>query len=290
MSNPGRTWWGIRFLDALEGFTDSGRLQRGRGYCSDSRILDFAITDGLVTATVRGNVNPYYGVYKEPKYQTRIQMTPLAKRDWARAIDHIGNRADLVARLLMNEMPDDIESAFVSNGAGNGTGKAHVTTQSLLPLNRQDFKLTDCSCPDYANPCKHIAGVYYRLARQLDHDPFLLFELRGLSREHLRATLSKTALGHALQGLTDTGTPEPLATDSYFTRPQTTPTSPDYQAFWHGTKRLPCELPAMRAAELPAILIRKGGDYPAFWDKDASFIALMEELYLRMREKNKTLL
>ena len=119
MSNPGRTWWGSRFLEALEGFTDSGRLQRGRGYSSDSRILDFAITDGLVTATVRGNVNPYFGVYKEPKYQTRIQMTPLAKADWARAIARIGSRADLVARLLMNEMPDDIESAFAGNGAGN---------------------------------------------------------------------------------------------------------------------------------------------------------------------------
>ena len=286
MSNPGRTWWGSRFLEALEGFTDSGRLQRGRGYSSDSRILDFAITNGLVTATVRGNVNPYFGVYKEPKYKTRIQMTPLAKADWARAIAHIGSRADLVARLLMNEMPDDIESAFA--GTGIGTGKTQTTTQSLLPCNRQDFKLTDCSCPDYANPCKHIAGVYYRLARQLDHDPFLLFELRGLSREQLRATLSQTPLGHALHGLTDTDTPEPLATDSYFTRPEHANASPDYQAFWHGAKRLPRELPAMRPAELPAILIRKGGDYPAFWDKDASFIALMEELYLRVREKNKT--
>jgi uncharacterized Zn finger protein len=291
MSNPGRTWWGSRFLEALEGFTDSGRLQRGRGYSSDSRILDFAITNGLVMATVRGNVNPYYGVYKEPKYETRIQMTPLAKADWARAIARIGSRADLVARLLMNEMPDDIESAFAGDRASNnGTGKPLVKTQSLLPRNRQDFKLTDCSCPDYANPCKHIAGVYYRLARQLDHDPFLLFELRGLSRQQLRATLSKTPLGHALHGLTDTGTPEPLATDSYFTRPEHASASPDYQAFWHGTKRLPRQLPAMRPAELPAILIRKGGDYPAFWDKDASFIALMEELYLRVREKNKNAL
>jgi hypothetical protein len=44
----------------------------------------------------------------------------------------------------------------------------------------------------------------------------------------------------------------------------------------------------MRPAEVPAILIRKGGDYPVFWEKDASFIALMEELNLRVREKNKT--
>ena len=292
MSNPGRTWWGSRFLDALEGFTDSSRLQRGRGYSSDNRILDFAITNGMVTATVRGNVNPYFGVYKEPKYKSRIQMTPLATDDWAGVIARIGSRAGLVARLLMNEMPDDIESAFASarTGSGKGAGTSSAKGQALLPRNRQDFKLTDCSCPDYANPCKHIAGVYYRLARQLDHDPFLLFELRGLSREKLRAALNLTPLGHALRGLTDTATAEPVATDGYFTRPETTATSPDYQAFWHGTKRLPRELPAMRPAELPAILIRKGGDYPPFWDKDTSFIALMEELYLRVREKNKTAL
>ncbi len=286
MSNPGRTWWGSRFLEALEGFTDSGRLQRGRGYSSDSRILAFAITNGLVTATVRGNVNPYFGVYKEPKYQTRIQMTPLATHDWAHIIARIGNRADLVARLLMNEMPDDIEAAF----AGNGTGKAQDKSQSLLPRNRQDFKLTDCSCPDYANPCKHIAGVYYRLARQLDHDPFLLFELRGLEREQLRAALKQTPLGHALDGLADRADPEPVISDSYFPRPEHASASPDYQAFWHGAKRLPRELPEMRPAELPAILIRKGGDYPPFWDKDASFIEVMEEVYLRVREKNKNAL
>ena len=288
MSNPSRTWWGERFLDALEGFTDSGRLKRGHGYSGDSRILEFAIADGLVTATVRGNVNPYFGVYKEPKYKTRIRMTPLAASDWAQVIARIGSRAGLVARLLMNEMPDDIESVF----AGVGNSSARSTTKAdqghtLLPRNRSDFQLTDCSCPDYANPCKHIAGVYYRLARQLDQDPFLLFELRGLSRAQLRDALAKTPLGHALYSLTDRGTPEPIPTDAFFTRPETTPAAPDYQTFWQGAKRVPRDLPTLRPAEVPAILIRKGGDYPPFWDKDASFIALMEELYARVREKNK---
>ncbi len=281
MSNAGRTWWGSRFLEALEAFTDRRRLERGRGYSGVNRILEFAIINGMVRATVRGKVNPYFGVYEEPKYQTRIQMTPLTKSDWARVIAHIGGRADLIARLLMNEMPDDIESAFAGTETGSGTG------QALLPRNRQDFNLTDCSCPDDAHPCKHIAGVYYRLARQLDHDPLLLFELRGLNREQLRAALKRTPLGHALDGLDDSAPPEPVATDSYFPTPETTTNMPDYQAFWHGAKRLPRDLPAMLAAELPAILIRKGGDYPPFWDKDTSFIELMEEIYLRVREKNK---
>ncbi|ESQ14071.1 MAG: hypothetical protein N838_09600 [Thiohalocapsa sp. PB-PSB1] len=293
MSSPGRTWWGSRFLEALESFTDSARLQRGRSYSGPSRILAFAITDGMVTATVLGNVNPYFGVYTEPEYQTRIQMTPLKKSDWTRVIARIGSRADLVARLLMNEMPDDIETVFadVGTGTGKNAGKRPEQGRGLLPRNRQDFKLTDCSCPDYANPCKHIAGVYYRLARQLDHDPFLLFELRGINREQLRAALKKTPLGHALDGLNDAVAPEPVITDRYFPEPETTiAAAADYQTFWQGTKRLPRELPAMLPAEIPAILIRKGGDYPAFWDKNSSFIELMEELYLRVRQKNKNAL
>ena len=81
MARLSKTWWGQRFMQALEGFTDTGRLQRGRGYRSDSRILDFGIDDGLVTATLRGNINPYYGVYKEPKYKTRIRLAP-PKASW----------------------------------------------------------------------------------------------------------------------------------------------------------------------------------------------------------------
>lgn len=112
MTQLSKTWWGQRFIAALEGFTDSGRLQRGRGTSGESRILAFAIADGLVTATVRGNVNPYYGVYQEPRYQTRIRMAPIPPGDWDQAITQLGSNAALVAKLLMGEMPDNIDAAF----------------------------------------------------------------------------------------------------------------------------------------------------------------------------------
>ena len=278
MAKLGRTWWGQRFIEALEGFTDSGRLQRGRGYSGDRRILDFAIVDGTVTATVRGNVNPYYGVYKEPHYQTRIRMTPIPTADWAKVIAHLGSSAALVSKLLMNEMPDHIDDAFADL-------KLH-----LLPHSRQDFALTDCSCPDYANPCKHIAGAYYRLAGRLDSDPFLLFELRGLSRERLHQALRATPLGAALASLSAEESIELIPAESFFTRPAAVTSTPDYRGFWQGKKRLPSEIEPATPAAVPAILIRKGGDYPAFWDKDASFIEVMQELYLRVREKNKEVL
>src|SRR5258708_26284798 len=85
----------------------------------------------------------------------------------------------------MNEMPDTIEDAFSGLGL------------HLLPHSERDFK-TSCSCPDYANPCKHIAGVYYLLASALDRDPLLMFELRGFSRDALHAELVKSPLGQIL--------------------------------------------------------------------------------------------
>ena len=278
MAKLGKTWWGQRFIAALEGFTDRGRLQRGRGYSGDSRILAFAVSDGLVTATVRGNVNPYYGVYKEPRYKTRIQMAPIAPKDWDKAIAHLGSNAALVAKLLMNEMPDDIDSAFAG------------VRLHLLPASRKDFALTECSCPDYANPCKHIAGVYYRLAGQLDRDPFLLFELRGLSRERLHQALSRTPLGKALASLAEDRSAPIDAAESFFTRPAPAAATPDYRSFWQGGRRLPSEIEPVRPPAVPGILVKKGGDFPAFWESEGSFTAVMEELYRRVREKNRDVL
>jgi uncharacterized Zn finger protein len=274
MAKLGKTWWGQRFIDALLGFTDSGRLKRGRSYRGDSRLLAFDIADGLVTATVRGNANPYFGVYKEPRYQTRIQMVPIPGKDWNKAISYLGCNAALVAKLLMDEMPDNIDDAF-----------ADIDLR-LLPHSRKDFALTNCSCPDTVNPCKHIAGVYYRLATQLDSDPYLLFELRGLSRERLYQAVSTTPLGKALTNLTSENTTNLNAAKSLFTRPTVASAIPDYHAFWHGKRRLPRELEPATPGTLPAILVRKGGHYPAFWEKDASFIEIMEQLYERVRAKN----
>jgi uncharacterized Zn finger protein len=124
----------------------------------------------------------------------------------------------------------------------------------------------------------------------LDSDPFLLFELRGLPREHLRQVLSSTPLGAALAALMAEESTEPIPAASFFTRPAAATSTPDYHSFWQGKKRLPGEIDPATPAAVPAILIKKGGDYPAFWDKDVSFIEIMQELYLRVREKNKGVL
>ncbi|GHO96169.1 hypothetical protein KSF_062170 [Reticulibacter mediterranei] len=278
MAQFSRTWWGQRFIAALEQFTDPGRLGRGRSYASGGRIIEHKLANGTVSARVRGSINPYFGVYKEPVYKTSITIKPISAADWKKVIRQIAGRADLVTKLLMSEMPDTIEEAFSELGL------------HLLPHSQNDF-VTSCSCPDYANPCKHIAGVYYLLASALDRDPFVMFELRGLSRGDLQAELAQSPLGQILaSALAANDEPvEPVESSSYYTRPvrEAASSTVGYKEFWTGAKRLPAQSPPTGAPGVPALLIKKEGDYPAFWHKDASFIKVMEEIYERVRTKNK---
>jgi uncharacterized Zn finger protein len=277
MAQFSRTWWGQRFIAALEQFTDPARLGRGRSYASGGRILEYTLANGTVTARVRGSINPYFGVYKEPIYKTSIKIKAISAADLKKVIRQIASRADLVTKLLMNEMPDTIEDVFSEMGL------------HLLPYSERDFE-TSCSCPDWANPCKHIAGVYYLLASALDQDPFLMFELRGLSRDDLHAELVRTPLGQILSSaLKSEDVPVVKPVESLYTRPAREPdaVAASHKEFWTGAKRLPAPLISASQASVPALLIKKQGDYPPFWRKDVSFISVMEELYERVRTKNR---
>ena len=88
----------------------------------------------------------------------------------------MASQALFLARLLAGEMPREIEDAFAATGL------------SLFPATADDLA-TDCSCPDWENPCKHVAAVYYLLAEAFDRDPFLIFAWRGRPRERLLAEL-----------------------------------------------------------------------------------------------------
>ncbi len=271
-----RTWWGQRFIEALERFTGESRLGRGRSYAHNGRILDYKLSNGTVNAKVRGSINPYFGVYKEPIYKISITIKAISAANWTKVIRQIAARADLVTKLLMNEMPDTIEDAF------------SALDLHLLPHSQKDF-VTSCSCPDYENPCKHIAGVYYLLASDLDRDPFLMFELRGLSRDDLRAELAQSPLGQILASALVTKDVPVQPVESYYTRPsrETNAIVTNHKEFWTGAKRLPAPPATSSQASVPALLIKKQGDYPPFWHKDTSFIATMEEFYERVRTKNK---
>jgi uncharacterized Zn finger protein len=270
-----RTWWGKQFIEALEKITDSARLGRGRSYARNGKVKDYQIANGKITAQVRGSINPYFEVYKEPLYKISIDIEAIAPADWSKVISLLGSKASLISKLLLGEVPDNIESVLSE------------LNLHLLPSNRKDLKTT-CSCPDWENPCKHIAGVYYLIAAQLDKDPFLLFELRGISRDKLQQELAKSPLGKALSSSLETQELPLEPVTSYYTQPQTVPL-PDVTAvreFWLTPKRLPQIEQRAIASQIPAILVKKGGDFPPFWSKDSSFLEVMEELYQRVRSKS----
>ncbi|WP_027249370.1 SWIM zinc finger family protein [Planktothrix agardhii] len=279
MAQFSRTWWGKQFIEALEAFSDPSRLGRGRSYARNGKILKSKIDQNRITAKVKGSINPYFGVYKEPRYNTTIEITPISSSDWSKAIQHLSSKASFVSKLLMNEVPDNIEDVFSDLGL------------HLLPQSEKDFKTT-CSCPDWSNPCKHIAGVYYLVASQLDDDPFLLFQLRGLSKDVLKAELSQSPLGKILSQELTTKEVSIQPSISFYTTVETegVPEKISAREFWLGTHRLPQVVEETSSVSLPAILIKKQGDFPAFWKKEDSFIQVMEEFYRRVKTKNKNLI
>lgn len=276
MSQFSRSWWGQKFITAIEQLTDSGRLSRGRSYARGNKVKGFNIDGNLVTAQVRGSINPYFGVHKEPLYQITIEFKSLSAAKWSDAIAQMSSKASVISRLLLNEIPDDIEKIF------------QPLNLTLLPSSQKDFE-TSCSCPDWSNPCKHVAGVYYLVAAELDQDPFLLFELRGLSRQNLIQELSKSPLGKALSADLQSAQREPQPQDTYYAPLETHTVSdtPELREFWQGKKQLPQTMEAFLEQPVSAILVKKQGDFPAFWDRDNSFIEAMEALYEQVKTKGQ---
>lgn len=162
------TWWGKRFLDVLESFEIGERLDRGRRYADEGHVVDIEVTAGLVRARVQGR--------RSRPYVTEIVVFPLSRKDWAHVEEQLAARARYTAALLGGEIPHDVEEVFDELGL------------SLFPCSRRELH-TDCTCPDWANPCKHVAAVYYELAEAFAADPFLIFEWRGRTREGLLGAL-----------------------------------------------------------------------------------------------------
>ncbi len=270
-----KTWWGEEFVAALEGFIDSGRLQRGKAYRTDSRVLKFATDDSTVTATIRGNINPYFGITKEPKYKVKLVFKVIPYSDWQNIIQNICKNAGWLSKLMLNEIPKDIQQAF--------------TGHSFLPSSYKDIDAS-CSCPDYANPCKHIAGVYYRIANILDSNPMLLFPLKGIQANELHNELKKSELGKAFaEYLTIPEDVEMEYMQQLFSPIITNAQKKNstQEKFWN-MPHWDLETQSKNNIEdISASLIKKQGDYPTFWSRSNSFISTMENFYSSTRTKNR---
>jgi uncharacterized Zn finger protein len=160
----GATWWAGRWLAALERLVDPGRLSRGRSYARSGQVTKLDISDAGVAAEVQGS-RPY-------PYDVTIRFRRLTDSQWDAVADALASEALFAARLLNGEMPENVEDAFSAAGA------------SLFPDAEDDLE-SECTCPDWSNPCKHVAAVFYLLGERFDDDPFLAMVLRGRTKEQL---------------------------------------------------------------------------------------------------------
>ena len=164
----GEQWWSRRFIAVLESYGMSGRLQRGRSYARKGQVVDFALTQGTVTARVQGS--------RPQPYKVTITVLPLTTPQWRAVERRLAGQALFRAKLLAGEMPVEIEEVFASCGT------------PLFPRSSADLDM-HCSCPDWEVPCKHIAAVCYVLAEAFDDDPFEMLAWRGRGRGALLAAL-----------------------------------------------------------------------------------------------------
>jgi uncharacterized Zn finger protein len=160
----GDSWWSKRFIDVLESFNVGSRLQRGKRYARAGQVLSLDLSSGQVRASVQGSRSKPYRVF--------IETEVLSASEWQGIEAVMASSAIFLAKLLSGEMPEEIEEAFVASSA------------TLFPASADDLT-SACSCPDWENPCKHVAAVYYLLAEAFDADPFLIFAWRGRTKEEL---------------------------------------------------------------------------------------------------------
>jgi uncharacterized Zn finger protein len=166
------SWWSRRFVEVLESYGLGGRMQRGRRYARKGQVLSVHVDAGTLAAQVQGS--------RRTPYLVTVSLPAPAANQWAAIDAAMRAKVGFVARLLAGEVPADLEEVF------------HAAGVALFPGTWKQLR-ADCSCPDWENPCKHIAAVLYVFADQLDTDPWLLLAWRGRTREQILEPLRGAA-------------------------------------------------------------------------------------------------
>lgn len=248
----GESWWAKRWIGVLESFNIGARLGRGRSYARQGQVLSIHIDKGRVISKVQGS---------RPKpYNVRIEVKTLSDAEWKKLAESLARQAIFAAKLLAGEMPQNIEEAFQD------------VKLSLFPRRSDDLK-TSCSCPDWSNPCKHIAAVYYLLGEEFDRDSFLIFKLRGIDREEFLGLLGDEKPGKGTAGVKKAAThqdeeEEPL--------PEPLPSDPDN--FWGAVGHQDDFFGEVRVPPVAAALPRRLGKFP-LWRGQENFLDALEKIY-----------
>lgn len=157
----GTTWWGQQWLNALSGIDHQNRIPRGKSYANTDKVYNFSIdaAKGLIKARVRGNYDPFYSV--------KIQLNRVEGECVDKFIDAIASSPLILSKLATRQLDPQVATLADKFGI------------NIFPKSWRDFSLK-CSCPDFAVPCKHIAAVIYIVSKEIDANPFILFELHGI--------------------------------------------------------------------------------------------------------------
>ncbi|MDR4504704.1 MAG: hypothetical protein MRK01_07930 [Candidatus Scalindua sp.] len=172
------TWWGKAWNNNLEGYADyRNRIERGRSYVRCGCVLDLKISEGRVQSLVMGSETKPYSVV--------IKIEALEKSVWRKIKNVCEGKLGSLQELLLGKFPKALDEIFTAHGNG------------LFPAPKKiDF---DCSCPDWASMCKHVAATLYGVGARLDKDPNLFFALRKIEINDL---ISETVKGKARELLT----------------------------------------------------------------------------------------
>ena len=155
-----KSWWGKAWNLNLERYADfSNRVGRGKTYVRSNAVLDLKITEGKVRALVQGSAVKPYSVY--------IDIKPLHPQKWQAVTDLCDHRIDSLDQLLDGKFPKELEALF------------NDVRYGLFPS--PDEIRFDCTCPDGAYMCKHVAAALYGVGARLDVNPMVFFELRALN-------------------------------------------------------------------------------------------------------------
>ena len=164
------TFWGKAWCDNLERYSDyENRLPRGRSYVCNGLVVDLQITPGAILAYVSGS----------ELYKVSLKVAPVSKAQWKSICNDCGGAIDSLVELLQGRLSKGVMERICRQ------------KQGLFPT-PAEIKLS-CSCPDWADMCKHVAAVLYGIGARFDHQPELLFRLRGVDELELLASAGKAA-------------------------------------------------------------------------------------------------
>jgi uncharacterized Zn finger protein len=229
----GETWWSQRFIELLESFGVGSRLARGRNYARRGQVVELEVEPGIVLATVQGS--------RYTPYRVRIRGKALTEQQWRRIEKAMAARALPLAKLLVGEMPRDIEDVFAD------------CKLTLFPRSNAELKAS-CTCPDWENPCKHVAAAYYILAERFDDDPFLIFAWRGRDKDELLEGLRARRSGGIPRASAAASSPQPESRSAELAH--------QLDRFWDSGPALADLHTSPLAGEAPDALLRQLGPAP----------------------------